>query len=62
MTTVAPEPAAPSTGASEHEARAVAEAARQHEWERPSFVRELFAGRLQIDLVGPFPLTDPSEL
>jgi alkylation response protein AidB-like acyl-CoA dehydrogenase len=62
MTTVAPEPAAASTGVSEREARAVAEAARQHEWERPSFVRELFAGRLQLDLVHPFPLTDPSEL
>jgi hypothetical protein len=65
MTTVAPEqrtsaPAPPTV--SEREARAVAEAARQKEWERPSFVRELFAGRLLLDLVHPFPAPDPAEL
>ena len=65
MTTVAPEPRAGSpspAGVSEREARAVAEAARQHEWERPSFVRELFAGRFDLDLIHPFPVTDPAEL
>jgi hypothetical protein len=62
MTTAAPKPAVPSAGVSEHEARAVAEAARQQEWERPSFVRELFAGRLELDLVHPFPMSDPSEV
>jgi alkylation response protein AidB-like acyl-CoA dehydrogenase len=40
----------------------VAEAARQQEWERPSFVRELFAGRFDLDLLHPFPLADPVEL
>jgi alkylation response protein AidB-like acyl-CoA dehydrogenase len=65
MTTVAPGPQdtrPTARGASEREARAVAEAARQQEWERPSFVRELFAGRFDLDLVHPFPLTDPAEL
>ena len=47
---------------SERDARAVAEAARQEEWERPSFIRELFAGRLLLDLIHPFPRTDPAEL
>jgi len=65
MTTVAPGPqaAAPSSaGAGEREARAVAEAARQKEWERPSFVRELFAGRVDLELVHPFPVPDPAEM
>jgi alkylation response protein AidB-like acyl-CoA dehydrogenase len=65
MTTVAPGPqntTPPPRGVSEREARAVAEAARQQEWERPSFVRELFAGRFDVDLIHPFPVTDPSEL
>jgi len=61
MTTVASEPSAGSA-VSERDARAVAEAARQQEWERPSFIRELFAGRFLLDLVHPFPQTDPAEL
>jgi len=65
MTTVAPKPQAPNpspAAVTEREARAVAEAARQHEWERPSFVRALFAGRFDLDLIHPFPMIDPSEL
>lgn len=42
----------------EREARAVAEAAREREWVRPSFVRELFLGRLRLDLIHPFPTGD----
>ncbi|OLE27000.1 MAG: acyl-CoA dehydrogenase [Catenulispora sp. 13_1_20CM_3_70_7] len=41
--------------ASEHEARQVAEAAREAGWRRPSFAKELFAGRFQLDLVHPHP-------
>ena len=33
---------------SEEEARQVAEAARETEWSAPSFVRELFLGRLNL--------------
>ena len=49
----------PSSGtrpvlATEQEAREVAEAAREQEW-ASSFVKELFAGRLLLDLVHPFP-------
>ncbi len=36
------------------EAREVAEAAREQEW-RDSFVKELFEGRLRLDLIHPFP-------
>src|SRR6266496_3011548 len=39
----------------ERESRKVAEASRQAEWEKPSFMRELFLGNFRLDLVHPFP-------
>ena len=48
--------------ASEKEARDVAEAAREKEWQAPSFVRELFDGNFRLDLVHPYPAIDPAEL
>src|SRR6186997_774672 len=48
--------------ATEQEAREVAEAAREKEWESPSFVRELFEGSFRLDLVHPFPQPDPEDL
>ncbi|OGU00209.1 MAG: acyl-CoA dehydrogenase [Gemmatimonadetes bacterium GWC2_71_10] len=39
----------------EAEARDVAEAARETEWHSPSFVAELFDGRLRMDLIHPYP-------
>ena len=48
--------------ASEKEARDVAEAARETEWQHPSFVRELFLGRFRLDLIHPHPESnDPEE-
>ncbi|MDQ2767253.1 MAG: acyl-CoA dehydrogenase family protein [Gemmatimonadota bacterium] len=41
--------------ATEQEARDVAEAARESDWIEPSFLRELFLGRLRLDLIHPFP-------
>jgi alkylation response protein AidB-like acyl-CoA dehydrogenase len=41
--------------ATEKEARDVAEAARESEWTEPSFLRELFLGRLRLDLIHPHP-------
>jgi len=40
---------------SETEARAVAEGARETTWEAPSFVRELFLGKLDLSLIHPWP-------
>jgi alkylation response protein AidB-like acyl-CoA dehydrogenase len=37
----------------EREARRVAEAARQTEWDRPSFAKELYLGRFRLDLIYP---------
>ena len=44
-----------------HESRAVAEGARQDKWEKRSFMKELFGGRLSLDLVHPHPEQDPEE-
>ncbi|MGW0733505.1 acyl-CoA dehydrogenase family protein [Streptomyces sp. NPDC002851] len=41
---------------SEREAREVAEAAREQEWRKPSFAKELFLGRFRLDLIHPHPL------
>jgi len=46
-------------GPTEREARRVAEAARQAEWSRPSFGKELFLGRFRLDLVDPWPTPSP---
>ena len=48
--------------ASETEAREVAEAARETEWQAPSFVRELFDGSFRLDLIHPFPAPNPEDL
>jgi alkylation response protein AidB-like acyl-CoA dehydrogenase len=40
----------------EKESLKVAEASRQAEWEKPSFMREFFLGRFRLDLIHPFPL------
>src|SRR5579872_451740 len=39
----------------EDDARKVAEAAREQEWTRPSFGKELFLGRFRLDLIHPHP-------
>jgi hypothetical protein len=44
---------------SEKQARQVAEAARESEWRKPSFGKELFLGRFQLDLIDPWPDAEP---
>ena len=51
-----------TTLASEQEAREVAEAAREKEWQAPSFVRSMFEGSFRLDLIHPFPQPDPADL
>jgi alkylation response protein AidB-like acyl-CoA dehydrogenase len=41
---------------SEQESMAVAEASRETQWLRPSFLKELFLGNFRLDLIHPFPL------
>ncbi len=47
--------------ASEQEAREVAEAAREQEWEKRSFAKALFSGHFNLDLFWPPPEPDPEE-
>ena len=61
MSTIAKEAERKPQQVSEEEARQVAESARETEWSAPSFVRELFLGRLNLDLIDPFPQPDPEE-
>jgi alkylation response protein AidB-like acyl-CoA dehydrogenase len=53
------EPAA--TRVDERQARQVAEAARETDWRKPSFGKELFLGRLRLDLIDPWPTPDPEK-
>ena len=42
-------------GTGSPEALEVTEAAREAEWSHPSFIAELFMGRLRTDLIFPYP-------
>src|SRR3954447_4513037 len=55
MTTTQRKPA----DVSEKQARQVAEAARESEWRKPSFGKELFLGRFRPDLIDPPPAEQP---
>ena len=43
---------------SEREARQVAEAAREADWQKPSFGKQLYLGDFQLDLIYPHPQPD----
>jgi hypothetical protein len=47
---------------SEQEARKVAEQAREADWRKPSFGKELFLGRFRLDLVHPHPTGEPESV
>jgi alkylation response protein AidB-like acyl-CoA dehydrogenase len=46
----------------EREARQVAEAAREQDWRKPSFAKELFLGRFRLDLIHPHPLPPDDDV
>src|SRR3954447_11688280 len=46
---------------SEREAREVAEQARESGWSKPSFAKELYLGRFDLDLVHPHPRPDADD-
>ncbi|RPK42153.1 Acyl-CoA dehydrogenase [Streptomyces sp. ADI92-24] len=46
----------PTPKVSEREARQVAEDARERDWHKPSFAKELFLGRFRLDLIHPHPM------
>ncbi|MEU6175702.1 acyl-CoA dehydrogenase family protein [Streptantibioticus parmotrematis] len=47
---------------SEREARQVAEEAREQDWRKPSFAKELFLGRFRLDLIHPHPTGAPEDV
>src|SRR6266540_1266141 len=53
---------APGARVNEKQARQVAEAAREAEWRKPSFGKELFLGRLRIELIDPWPAPDQAAV
>src|SRR5512145_1080889 len=54
--------AEPKRSVTAEESREVAEAAREQAWAAPSFVRDLFLGKLRMDLIHPYPEQDPDEV
>lgn len=49
-------------GATADQARAVAEAARETGWDRPSFAKGLYLGSFDLGLVHPWPVPDPDSV
>ncbi len=60
--TTSPNPTEAAAGASGEQARQVAESAREKEWVKPSFAKEMFLGRLRLDLVHPHPQPTPEQV
>ena len=50
------------SGATAADARAVAEAARESGWERPSFAKGLYLGSFDLSLVHPWPTPRPADV
>jgi alkylation response protein AidB-like acyl-CoA dehydrogenase len=61
MTTTERRPADAAPHVDEKHARQVAEAARETDWRKPSFGKQLFLGRLRMDLIEPWPTPDPEK-
>ncbi len=64
VTAKAADPSTPDTGptqVTERQAREVAEAARETEWTRPSFAKELYLGRFDLSLIHPHPVSSPED-
>src|SRR5690348_6564155 len=52
---------AATTHVTEKQARALAEESREAGWDKPSFCKELFLGRLPLDLIHPHPRPEPDK-
>lgn len=50
------------SGVTADEARAVAEAARETGWDRPSFAKGLYLGSFDLSLVHPWPTPEPADV
>ncbi|GAA1054994.1 putative acyl-CoA dehydrogenase FadE10 [Agromyces luteolus] len=54
--------ASPVTQVDEQESRAVAEAAREQEWRKPSFAKGLYLGQFDLSLIHPHPRPDAERV
>jgi len=54
-------PQTATSNVSERQAREVAEAARETEWTRPSFAKELYLGRFDVSLIHPYPTSGAEQ-
>src|SRR5262245_58161324 len=50
-----------TTDVTERQAREIAEAARETDWTRPSFAKELYLGRFDLELIHPHPRATPED-
>ncbi|WP_426997366.1 acyl-CoA dehydrogenase family protein [Pseudarthrobacter sp. N5] len=57
---VAPEKIGPEVTA--EDARAIAEAARETDWDRPSFAKGLYLGNFDLTLIHPWPTAKPDDV
>jgi alkylation response protein AidB-like acyl-CoA dehydrogenase len=62
VTTETESPTSRRREATEREARQVAEEARETTWTRPSFAKELYLGRFDLDLIHPHPRATPGDI
>ncbi|BDZ54077.1 acyl-CoA dehydrogenase family protein [Agromyces marinus] len=53
--------ATPGREPDEQQSRAVAEAAREQDWRRPSFAKGLYLGQFDLSLIHPHPRPDPER-
>ncbi len=62
MSTETETPSSNRREATEREARQVAEEARETTWTRPSFAKELYLGRFDLDLIHPHPRAEADDV
>jgi len=62
VTTETESPTSRRREATEREARQIAEEARETTWTRPSFAKELYLGRFDLDLIHPHPRATPDDI
>lgn len=56
------DPAEPAGHVDEQQSRAVAEAAREQEWRKPSFAKGLYLGQFDLSLIHPHPRPEPDRI
>lgn len=61
MSTIRESTVSPVEHVDEQQSRAVAEAAREQEWRKPSFAKGLYLGQFDLSLIHPHPRSEPER-